>query len=78
MIDLVHPNKSRCKLKHVVPQGDDNELSVLQAPLHALDEAAKHNDTMLVYLIKEVISHLEHAGAVQDPTSLQERGLKAL
>ena len=56
----------------------DNELSVLQATLHALDEAAKHNDTMLVYLIKEVISHLEHAGAVQDPTSLQERGMRAL
>jgi hypothetical protein len=56
----------------------DNELSVLQATLHALDEAVKHNDTVLVYLINEVISHLEHAGAVLDPTSLQERGMRML
>jgi hypothetical protein len=32
----------------------------------------------MVYLIKEVISHLEHAGAVLDPSSLQERGMKGL
>jgi hypothetical protein len=54
----------------------DNELSVLQATHHALDEAVKHNDHVLVYLVKEVISHLEHAGAVLDPSSLLERGVK--
>jgi hypothetical protein len=58
---------------NIVP---DNELSVLQATHHALDEAVKHNDHVLVHLIKEVISHLEHAGAVLDPTSLQERGVR--
>jgi len=54
----------------------DDGLSVLQAAFNALDEAAMclENNGVLVHLIKEVISHLEHAGAVQSPTSLQERG----
>ena len=51
----------------------DNGLSVLQATFNAVDEAVKQNDIVLVHLLKEVISHLEHAGAVRDPTSLQER-----
>jgi hypothetical protein len=32
------------------------------------------DDNLQVHLLKEVISHLEHAGAVQNPSSLQERG----
>ncbi|KAE9368274.1 ankyrin [Stipitochalara longipes BDJ] len=56
----------------------DNELSVLQATHHALDEAVKHDDHVLVYLVKEVIAHLEHAGAVLDPSSLQERGVRGM
>ncbi|KAE8444619.1 hypothetical protein EG329_014367 [Mollisiaceae sp. DMI_Dod_QoI] len=57
----------------------DNGLSVLQAAFNALDEAtASHtnNNSVFVHLIKEVISHLEHAGAVQNPSSLQERGIR--
>jgi hypothetical protein len=45
---------------------------------NALDEAVKHSDSILTHLIKEVISHLEHAGAVLDPKSLQERGTGTL
>jgi hypothetical protein len=30
VIDLVHSDKSRSKFKHVVSQGDDDELSVLR------------------------------------------------
>jgi hypothetical protein len=56
----------------------DNELSVLQATHHALDEAVKHDKHVLVHLINEVIAHLEHAGAVLDPSSLQERGRRSL
>ena len=54
-------------------------MSVLQAAFDAL-EAAAHadNGAVLVHLIKEVVSHLEHAGAVQNPTSLQERGFRRL
>jgi hypothetical protein len=54
-------------------------LSVLQSAFNAL-EAASHadNDAVLVHLIKEVVSHLEHAGAVQNPTSLQEREVRKL
>lgn len=33
VVDLVHANKTRRKLKHVVAQRDDNELSVLRALL---------------------------------------------
>jgi len=53
----------------------DNGVSVLQAASDALDEAARHNESVLVHLLTEVISHLEHAGAVHDPSSLQERGV---
>ncbi|KAL2069053.1 hypothetical protein VTL71DRAFT_15391 [Oculimacula yallundae] len=50
--------------------------SILQAAFTALQEAIKKPDNVLVHLLKEVISHLEHAGAVQDPTSLEERGTR--
>lgn len=50
-----------------------NGLSVLQAAFDALDMAISRNNDVLAHLLKEVISHLEHAGAVRDPTSLQER-----
>jgi hypothetical protein len=53
----------------------DNGVSVLQAASDALDEAARHNQSVLVHLVTEVISHLGHAGAVHDPSSLQERGV---
>jgi hypothetical protein len=56
----------------------DNGLSILQATFNALDGAKFRYDNVLVHLLKEVISHLEHAGAVHDPTSLQERGLSKL
>ncbi|KAF4622728.1 hypothetical protein G7Y89_g14300 [Cudoniella acicularis] len=52
----------------------DNGLSVLQSARHALDEAVKHDQAIQIHLLREVISHLEHAGAVQNPTSLLERG----
>jgi hypothetical protein len=53
----------------------DNGVSVLQAASDALNEAARHSESVLVHLVTEVISHLEHAGAVHDPSSLQERGV---
>jgi hypothetical protein len=56
----------------------DNELSVLQATHHALDEARKHGEEVLVHCIREVVAHLEHAGAVLDPSSLQERGVRGV
>ena len=56
----------------------DNGLSILSATFDALNGAIMHSDNVLVHLFKEVISHLEHAGAVQDPTSLQERSINKL
>ncbi|RDL38675.1 uncharacterized protein BP5553_03015 [Venustampulla echinocandica] len=56
----------------------DNGLSVLQAAFDALDGAVLRNDGVLAHLLKEVISHLQHAGAVIDPMSLQERGINKL
>ena len=53
----------------------DDGTSILQASFNALTDAMKHGDVVLVHLVKEVISHLEHAGAVLEPKSLQERGL---
>jgi hypothetical protein len=53
-------------------------LSILQATFKALEDGKLRNDDVLVHLLKEVISHLEHAGAVYDPTSLQERGFRKL
>ncbi|KAL5317468.1 hypothetical protein ACEPPN_014563 [Leptodophora sp. 'Broadleaf-Isolate-01'] len=53
-----------------------NNHSILHATFNALDEAVKQTDIVLVHLLKEVISHLEHAGAVQDPTSLEERSTR--
>ncbi|KAH7336222.1 hypothetical protein BKA65DRAFT_29867 [Rhexocercosporidium sp. MPI-PUGE-AT-0058] len=53
-----------------------NQMSILHATFNALDAAVKQTDKVLVHLLKEVISYLEHAGAVQDPTSLEERGAK--
>jgi hypothetical protein len=56
----------------------DDGLSVLQAAFNALEEAVTRTDNneVLVHLLKEVISHLEHAGAVQTPSSFQERGIR--
>lgn len=48
---------------------------MLQAAFNALTNAMKHGDPVTVHLVKEVISYLEHAGAVLEPRSLQERGL---
>lgn len=31
VVDLVNPNQPLCKLEHVIPQTDDNELCVLRA-----------------------------------------------
>lgn len=53
----------------------DNGLSIIQATFKALEDAKLRNDDVLIHLLKEVISHLEHAGAAHDPTSLEERGL---
>lgn len=53
-----------------------NDKSILHATYNALDDAVKQTDSVLVHLLREVISHLEHAGAVQNPTSLQERGIR--
>ncbi|KAK0109879.1 hypothetical protein ONS95_002550 [Cadophora gregata] len=52
------------------------DKSILHATYNALDDAVKQTDSVLVHLLREVISHLEHAGAVQNPTSLQERGTR--
>ena len=52
----------------------DDDMSVLQATCNALEGATKHGDCILVHLLREVIAHLEHAGAVLDPKSIQERG----
>lgn len=48
---------------------------MLQGAFNSLTDAMKHGDPVLVHLIKEVVSYLEHAGAVLEPRSLQERGL---
>lgn len=58
----------------------DDDTSVLQAAYNALDEAAARldNDGVRLHLLREVISHLEHAGAVQNPSSLQERRIRKL
>jgi len=56
----------------------DNGFSILHVTFNALHGARMRGDDVLVHLFKEVISHLEHAGAVQDPTSLQERGISKL
>jgi hypothetical protein len=53
---------------------DPRGLSVLQATLAARDKAVLANDRIRMHMFKEVISHLELAGAVTHPTSLQERG----
>lgn len=55
-----------------------SDKSILHATYSALDDAVKQTDSVLVHLLREVISHLEHAGAVQNPTSLQERGVRRL
>lgn len=59
----------------------DDDTSVLQAACNALDKAAAarlDNDGVRVHLLKEVISYLEHAGAVLNPSSLQERRMRKL
>jgi hypothetical protein len=56
--------------------GDPRGTSVLQATFAARNEAVLNNDLVRLHLLKEVISHLEHSGAVAYPTSLQERGRK--
>jgi hypothetical protein len=52
----------------------DNGVSILQATYNAKLAAVLRDDTISIHLFKEVISHLEYAGAVPDPTSLEERG----
>jgi len=47
--------------------------SILQATLNA--RSGYVNDPVKLHLYKEVISYLEHEGAVMDPTLLQERKL---
>ncbi|KAH8672774.1 hypothetical protein BGZ60DRAFT_485198 [Tricladium varicosporioides] len=54
----------------------DNGSSVLQATSNALDEAVKNKQELLAHLLREVISHLEHAGAERNPTSILERGIR--
>jgi len=56
--------------------GDPRGTSVLQATFAARNEAVLNNDLVRLHMLKEVISHLEHSGAVAYPTSLQERGRK--
>jgi hypothetical protein len=53
----------------------DIGTSILQATCNALENATKHGDAIQIHLLKEVISHLEHAGAALQPKSTQERGM---
>jgi hypothetical protein len=52
----------------------DNGVSILQATYNAKSAAVLRDETISIHLFKEVISQLEYAGAVTDPTSLEERG----
>lgn len=47
--------------------------SILQATLNV--RSAYVNDAVKMHLYKEVISYLEHEGAITEPTLLQEIGL---
>jgi hypothetical protein len=49
-------------------------MSILQATYSAKTAAVLRDDKISIHLFKEVISQLEYAGAVPDPTSLEERG----
>lgn len=49
----------------------------MQAAHNALHGATRSGDIVLVYMMREVVSYLEHGGAIVDPSSLQERGSKA-
>ena len=53
---------------------DPRGLSVLQATIAARNQAVQADDHIRHDRFKNVISHLEHAGAVLQPTSLEERG----
>jgi len=53
---------------------DPRGLSVLQATMAARNQAVQADDYIRHDRFKNVISHLEHAGAVLQPTSLEERG----
>ena len=53
---------------------DPRGLSVLQATIVARSRAVQADDHIRHYKLKNVISLLEHAGAILQPTSLEERG----
>ena len=52
-----------------------NGASILRATLNAKVDVVMKNDLLKIYDFKNVISYLEHAGAVTEPTIFEERGL---
>ncbi|KAH7407375.1 hypothetical protein BKA64DRAFT_640309 [Cadophora sp. MPI-SDFR-AT-0126] len=54
---------------------DGQSISVLQATLNAKAKAVCDKHELKIHLFDNVISYLEHEGAVSDPTLMLERGL---
>ncbi|TAQ91197.1 hypothetical protein B7494_g482 [Chlorociboria aeruginascens] len=54
---------------------DGEGMSILQAALNAKTEAVLKNDMIKINLLANTISYLEHYGAVENPTLMQERAL---
>jgi len=50
-------------------------VSILQATLNARVDAVLKDDYLKIYDFKNVISYLQHAGAVTEPTPFEEHGL---
>jgi hypothetical protein len=54
---------------------EGNGVSILRATLNARVDVVMKNDLLKFYDFNNVISYLEHAGAVTEPTIFEERGL---
>ncbi len=61
-------------LTNSLSDNDPRGPSILLATFAARDKAVLANERIRMHMFKEVISHLEHAGALLYPNSLQERG----
>ena len=54
---------------------DGQRLSILQATRKAKSLAVFAKHDLKIHLFDNVISYLEHDGAVSDPTPMEERGI---
>lgn len=75
-IGKTYPYPSNLKML-TLSDMDGQRISILQATRNAKNAAVFTKDELKMHLFDNVISYLEHGGAVCDPTIMQERGVCA-